>query len=114
MPRVIVIVDDSEHGLATLELALGSMENVEIRTAGTAREALALFEDGLPAIDALVTDLELPRMDGFELIQRVRALPRFADLPIAVISGDSDPRTPERLRRLGVNTHLMKPYSPAA
>jgi two-component system, chemotaxis family, chemotaxis protein CheY len=52
-------------------------------------------------------------MDGFDLIEAVRANPDHATLPILVISGDSDPRTPARLTRLGANAYFPKPYSPA-
>jgi CheY-like chemotaxis protein len=52
----------------------------------------------------------MPAMDGFELIERVRA--RSDRLPIVVVSGDTDPATPERLRRLGVDAYFPKPYSP--
>jgi CheY-like chemotaxis protein len=52
-------------------------------------------------------------MDGFELIRRVRADSRFARLPVIVVSGDTDPRTPERVSRLGVDAFFSKPYSPA-
>jgi two-component system chemotaxis response regulator CheY len=112
MPRIILIVDDSESGLATLELALMPIPDVSIQAAGSGGEALKILEKG-EAFHALVTDLDLPRMDGFELIERVRAMPRFVDLPIIVISGDCDPHTPDRLRRLGANFHVVKPYSPA-
>jgi CheY-like chemotaxis protein len=44
----------------------------------------------------------------------VRAAAGAAHLPIIVISGDSDPRTPERVRRLGADAYFAKPYSPAA
>ena len=65
-----------------------------------------------PAADitALVTDLHLPRMDGFQLIAAVRA---GSDMPIMVISGDNDPRTLERLVTLGASAYFPKPYSPS-
>ena len=84
---------------------------MHVRVAATARQALEwLATDG---ICALVTDLHLPLMDGFELIQRVRSNRQTARLPIVVISGDSDPGTPERVSRLGANAFFGKPYSPA-
>ena len=61
----------------------------------------------------MVTDLNLPSMDGFELIERVRSDSRTARLPIVVISGDSDPRTPARIYGLGADAFFGKPYSPA-
>jgi CheY-like chemotaxis protein len=112
MARTVLIVEDADAFAATLEIALGTIPDVEVRISASAREALGLLgTDG--GIAALVTDLQLPYMDGFELIERVRAQPCYASLPIIVVSGDTDPRTPERLRRLGANAHFLKPYSPA-
>lgn len=113
MPRTILIVDDSESCVATLEMALMPLEDVAVRTASNARDALKILENGPAGVDVLITDLDLPRMDGFELIEYIRRQPRLSALPIVVISGDCNPRTPERLRRLGVNIHITKPYSPA-
>jgi DNA-binding response OmpR family regulator len=111
MTRTILVVEDTDLCLDALEVALMKVPDVRVRMVGTAEEALrCLAEDD---ICALVTDLHLPRMDGFELIEAVRAQPRRSSLPILVISGDSDPRTPARLAGLGANAYFSKPYSPA-
>ena len=81
--------------------------------APTARQALEWLASAGCGVCALVTDLHLPAMDGFQLIERVRADSRNARLPIVVLSGDTDPRTPERIYRLGANAYFVKPYSPA-
>jgi CheY-like chemotaxis protein len=78
----------------------------------SAQEALTLAET-VP-LAAVVTDLHMPRIDGFELIRRIRAEARFASIPILVISGDSDAETPRRLRSLGANAFFPKPFSPNA
>jgi len=110
MTRTVLVVEDTDLCDA-LEVALTKVPRVRVRTVATAEEALRwLAEDD---ICALVTDLHLPHMDGFELIEAVRAHPRRASLPILVISGDSDPRTPARLAGLGANAYFSKPYSPA-
>ena len=51
-------------------------------------------------------------LDGFDLIRQLRAEPRFAHLPILLISGDSDPRLPARALELGADAFFAKPYSP--
>jgi CheY-like chemotaxis protein len=56
----------------------------------------------------------MPCVDGFELIAQVRSDRRYAGLPILVVSGDVDPGTPERVKRLGVDAFFAKPYSPAS
>ena len=64
-------------------------------------------------VSALVTDLHLPTIDGFELIGRVRAEGRTQKVPVIVISGDTDPKTPEIAYRIGADASFAKPYSPA-
>ena len=52
-------------------------------------------------------------MDGLELVRLVRQLKPAGALPILVVSGDSDPDTPERAKALGADAYFQKPYSPA-
>ena len=108
MPRTILIVEDTEPSRDMLEMALMQLPGISIRAVGTAEEALICIAAN--DITALVTDLNLPRMDGFQLIEAVRAA---SDMPIMVISGDNDPRTVERLATLGASAYFPKPYSPS-
>jgi CheY-like chemotaxis protein len=109
--RKVVIVEDTDICAATLEIAFLSIPDVTVVAVSSARQALEILYNG--PVSALVTDLHMPRMDGFELIRQVRADSRFSRLPVIVVSGDTDPRTPERVSRLGVNAFFSKPYSPA-
>jgi CheY-like chemotaxis protein len=110
--RTVLIVEDSDTSADTLEIALLSVPGVSITHAATGRTAWQLIQN--QGVAAIITDLHMPHMDGFELIERVRANDGAAHLPIIVISGDSDPKTPERVRRLGADAYFAKPYSPAA
>lgn len=110
MARTVLIVEDTEIGQDVLELALERVPDVIVQIVKTAEEALALLGENTCA---LVTDLNLPRMDGFELIEAVRSDPERRHLPIMVISGNSDPDTPSRLLALGANAYFPKPFSPA-
>jgi two-component system, chemotaxis family, chemotaxis protein CheY len=111
--RPVLIVEDSENAAAMLEIALAGIPGISVRLAGNALEALHILEDGGPAVEAVVTDLNMPRMDGFELIRRIRANRKHAGTPIIVVSADTDPGTPQRVAQLGVNAFFPKPYSPA-
>jgi two-component system, cell cycle response regulator DivK len=64
--------------------------------------------------DVVVTDLALPRMDGFELLSRIRADRRTANLPVIALSGYSGPEYDERIRMAGTTLVLMKPCMPDA
>ena len=110
MDRTILIVEDSDDGRDTLELALARLSGVHVRAASTAEEALERLKTD--DVCAIITDLHLPAMDGFELIEAVRSRLHRSSLPILVISGDSDPGTPARVAGLGANAYFPKPYSP--
>jgi two-component system chemotaxis response regulator CheY len=108
MTRTVLIVEDTQPTRDMLEMALMQLPDVVIHSVATAEEALICLAAN--KISALVTDLNLPRMDGFQLIATVRAA---SDMPIMVISGDNDPRTLERLVNLGASAYFRKPYSPS-
>jgi len=109
MSRVILIVEDAELCRDTLEVALMEMPDLAVQSVTSAEEALQWMAAN--DVCALVTDLRLPRMDGFALIEAVRS--RRSSLPIVVISGDSDPRIPAHVVGLGANAYFSKPYSPS-
>src|ERR1017187_1673814 len=112
MTRIVLIVEDTELCRDTLEVALMKLPNLSVQSVTTAEEALEWLDAN--DVCALVTDLHLPLMNGFELIEAGRGRPWRASLPILVISGDSDPRIPPRVANLGANAFFGKPYSPAA
>jgi CheY-like chemotaxis protein len=112
MQQTVIIVEDCEGTAAPLEVALQSIIGVRVQLFSSAREALKVLINTPDHVAALITDLHLPFMDGFELISRIRGDQRYTALPIVVISGDTHPDTLERLFRLGANAYFPKPYSP--
>jgi two-component system chemotaxis response regulator CheY len=110
---IVVIVEDAATCATTLEMAFLAIPDLLVTVLPTAQDALRLLARADCAVSAVVTDLNMPRMDGFEFIERIRAQPRHHGLPIIVVSGDTDPRTPARLASIGVNAFFPKPYSPA-
>lgn len=110
--RLILVVEDAPGSAATLELALSPLPGLSIRFVKSAEDALQEFN--LDGISMLITDVNLPMMDGLELVERLRANPRTSILPMLVLSGDPDPETPGRALLLGADAFFAKPYSPAA
>jgi len=114
LTRTILIVEDTDSCGSTLEIALSNLKGLDTILMTKGEKALRYLDtqkDG--DVCAIVTDLHMPGVDGFELIQRIRADRRYAKLPIIVISGSSDPQTPKRVLELGANAFFAKPYSPA-
>jgi CheY-like chemotaxis protein len=76
------------------------------------RDCLARQMSGACFPALILLDLNMPRMDGFELIRRVRGDARLSGTPIIVVSADTDPATPQRVADLGVSAFFPKPFSP--
>jgi len=119
MPRLVLIVEDSDTCAETLQIALELIPGVEVRSIHTPRAAIDLMHEREGEVAAIITDLNLaqhesPSGDGFDLIRLVRAEPRFRSLPIVLISGDSAPQLSERALAQGADAFFPKPYSPSA
>ena len=112
MPAVL-IVEDSENSAAMLEIAFLGIPGLSVLTTPSGVEALRILDGGSSPVRAVVTDLNMPRMDGYELIRRVRSHEKLSGMPIIVVSADTDPSTPERIAALGVQAFFPKPFSPA-
>ncbi|HWE51888.1 MAG TPA: response regulator [Bryobacteraceae bacterium] len=110
----MLIVEDNDTCAETLQIALESLPDLEVLSIGSPRAAIAILADTGREIAAIITDLHLPQTDGLDLIRQLRADPRFARLPILLISGDSDPRLHERALANGASAFFPKPYSPSA
>lgn len=78
--------------------------------AGDGVNALEVMEETRP--DVVVTDLALPRMDGFELVRRMKADERLRDVPVIALSGFSGRDHEERARQAGTSVVLQKPCLP--
>jgi CheY-like chemotaxis protein len=111
--RSVLIVEDSENSAATMEMALLGIPGVSVLLAASGLEALRIMDEAGSAVQAIVTDLNMPRMDGFELIRRIRENGRTSAVPIVVVSADTDPDTPERVAQMKVDAFFAKPFSPA-
>ena len=112
MAQTVLIVEDDEN-VAPLEIALANLKGLRVLVLRNGREAADFLRRSSTELAAVITDLQLPYVDGFELIEIIRGQARYSDLPIVVLSGDSHPDTPERLRLLGANAFFSKPYSPS-
>ena len=111
--RTVLIVEDSENIAATLEIALSRIPRLAVLLASSGSEALRILAAHNPAVDVIITDLNMPRMDGFEMIERIRGDQRLRATPIIVVSADTHPTTPDRMQCMGVAAFFPKPYSPA-
>ncbi len=108
MDKVILIVDDSATVRKFVSVSL-SMQGFKVVAACDGMDAL----EKLPRekVDLVITDLNMPNMDGFELIRALRENPAFNELPVIILSSLGDNVSRETGARLGVNSYVVKPFS---
>ena len=107
-PRVLVVEDNKD--LRRLYSFVLSLSGLEVREAEDGREALKLVKEEKP--DAILTDIQMPNMDGIELIKCIKTDTTLADLPIIAISAWSDPTVQSVARLTGATKVLEKPIDP--
>jgi two-component system, chemotaxis family, sensor kinase CheA len=105
-PRSLLLIDDSPFFRNMLTPVLQAA-GYEVTAAESASEALAMLKDGR-AFDVVVTDIEMPEMDGFEFAKRLRGDPRTADLPIIALSSVVSAEAVERGRQVGFHDYVAK------
>lgn len=104
---LVMVVDDS----LTMRKVTGRIlerHNFEVSVARDGVEALERLEERVP--DLMLLDIEMPRMDGYELATAMRADPRYKDVPIVMITSRSGDKHRQRAFEIGVQRYLGKPY----
>ncbi|RLB08044.1 MAG: response regulator, partial [Deltaproteobacteria bacterium] len=105
----IFIVDDSPTILMSLKTNL-EMNGFKVETASNGEDAVNKLNNGVNP-DLIITDLNMPRMDGFKLIEHVRQMKTFRFKPILVLTTESQLQKREEAKRLGATGWLVKPVS---
>ena len=110
MSKYILIVDDNPSDLILTSFLVEQQGYIPIR-AKSGFEALEKVEE-FP-ISAFVVDLQMPQMNGLELIKRIRSQDRFEKMPILVMSARREERDVRKAIQLGSNDYIIKPVDPA-
>jgi two-component system chemotaxis response regulator CheY len=108
----VLIADDSPvmRGFVRRVIELSGFELAACFEAGDGEEALAILSR--ESVDAILTDINMPRVDGEELIRRLTADGRLRSIPAIVVSTDSTHNRIARLMSLGARGYVTKPFTP--
>ena len=108
-PKTILTVDDSRT-IRDMLMATLAAAGYEVVQAEDGVEALERLRETRPA--AILTDINMPRMDGFELIAEVRRDSANRTIPILVLTTESEPDRKERAKAAGATGWIVKPFNP--
>jgi two-component system chemotaxis response regulator CheY len=110
MAKTVLAVDDSATMLANIKVTL---ENAGYRvlTATGGAEALRLLQGAEP-VHAVLTDVNMPQMNGIELVRAIRQLPRCRFVPVIVLTTVTEAARKEEARQAGATGWIVKPFKP--
>ncbi|KAA0986394.1 Hpt domain-containing protein [Pseudomonas sp. ANT_J28] len=106
-PLLVLVVDDSVT-VRKVTSRLLERHGMNVLTAKDGVDAMLLLEEHMP--DLMLLDIEMPRMDGFEVATQVRTDERLQHLPIIMITSRTGQKHRDRAMAIGVNDYLGKPY----
>jgi two-component system CheB/CheR fusion protein len=104
----VLLLDDNDDFLTSMAM-LFELSGYEVRMARTGQEAMELLRHYIPG--AMVLDIGLPGMNGYEIAKQVRADAKFKDVVLVALTGYGDEAARQRTREAGFDHHLLKPAS---
>ncbi len=109
---ILLVEDDPDHELLTIR-ALGKSNIAnDVRVARDGEEALnLLFGDEAISPQVILLDLKLPKVDGLEVLRRIRESERTRMLPVVVLTSSDEERDLVRSYQIGVNSYIRKPVN---
>lgn len=107
----ILVVDDHAGNLKLLRVLLGG-EGFAVKAASSAIEALELLKSYQPAI--ILTDIQMPDMDGLEFVRRLKDDPDTRDIPVVAITAYAMYGDEQRVREAGCDAYVAKPIDTRA
>lgn len=112
MPYTILVTDDSSTTRAIIKrtITLSGVSVGQVLEAGDGVQALEQLRAA--RVDLLFLDLNMPNMNGLELITEMRVDTRLARIPICVVSSEATDSRREQLSELGVQGYIRKPFTP--
>lgn len=106
--KTIMIADDSSAMRTMLISAIELIDSYRIVEASSGFEALRLLPH--EKVDLILTDINMPDINGLELISYLRNNPNYRDIPVIIISTEGSQKDIDRGKLLGANDYLIKPF----
>ena len=108
MAKTILVVDDFPNTRKVITFSLNKIEDICILEADNGREAMKFF-DGRK-IDLLVTDLNMPVMDGIQLASEVRSMKNYLGIPILMLTTEINEKKKDMAQKAAITAWIQKPF----
>jgi len=104
----VLIVEDDSFNVHLLSALLKKIADVEITSTDDGREAIEILESGDHAIDVILLDLHMPKMEGRDVLATIRQQSKYNHIPIIIISVDG--LDEDELLKMGADDFVLKPF----
>lgn len=108
MDKKILIIDDDKMILKLADYVL--KDEYEVKCANSGIDGIDMIQDFQP--DLIMLDIEMPMMNGFEVMSLVKQNKKWNSIPILMFTSSADRETVLKAKRLGVNDYIVKPFLP--
>jgi CheY-like chemotaxis protein len=108
MTKNVLIVDDEPNIVLSIKFLI-AQEGYEVRTAGSGEEALRALAKRVP--DLVILDVMMPKPDGFEICQTIRATPAWRDIPVIILTAKGRDVERQKGLAMGADDYITKPFA---
>ncbi len=111
MKLKLLVVDDSSTMRRIIKNTLARIGHKDVLEAEDGKVAWQVLKEN-PDIDVLITDWNMPEMNGLELVKKVRAESKYEDMPIIMVTTEGGKKEVITALKAGVNNYIVKPFTP--
>lgn len=109
MGKTVLVVDDSSTIVKIVAFALRD-RGYDVLTACDGMEAMEKMSKSESSVSLVITDLNMPNLDGYSLIDSLRNSPKHNETPIIILTSEAGEKDKERGKALGASAYLVKPF----
>ena len=106
--KKILVVDDNVVNLKFVDKMLKSNEEYKPVLVPSGSKALQFLSKNLP--DLILLDILMPEMDGYQVLEEIRKMPKLADVPVLFLTAEEDDSLQDKIRTVGAQGFLLKPF----
>jgi len=110
MGTTILVVDDSASVRKMVQFTLEA-KGMQVRVADDGLEALEVLRHH--TIDAIILDINMPKMNGLELLQKVKSDGAYATIPVIMLTTEGQDEDKDKAVALGASAYVVKPFKPS-
>ena len=112
MPKRVLVIEDSSAMRSLIVTTVEEINGVEVMEAGDGFEALRILPK--QPIDLIITDINMPNINGLEIIHFVKSNPNYQNIPVIIVTTEKSDEDRKKGMALGASDYIIKPFDPGS